>query len=77
MNRKIRRLLNFATEPGKIIKTALSSRMLSVSIEGNSNGDVIAIAGGEEKVEAIKAVLQGGLLTGLITDEKTARAILD
>lgn len=67
---------HFFDEDGKVIKNALSERMLSVSIEGHSNGDVIAIAGGEEKIEAIKAVLKGGLLTGLITDEKTARAIL-
>jgi hypothetical protein len=29
------------------------------------------------KVAAIRAVLASGLLTGLITDERTARAIVD
>ena len=67
---------HFFDEKGTVINTSLSARMLSVSLEGNK-GETIAIAGGEEKVEAIRAVLNGNLLTGLITDEVTARAILD
>lgn len=66
---------HFYDENGHIIETSLSARMLSVSLEGHK-GDVIAVSGGEEKVEAIRAALKGGLLTGLITDEFTARAIL-
>lgn len=66
---------HFFDEKGEIINTSLSARMLSVFLEGN-RGETIAIAGGEEKVEAIRAVLNGNLLTGLITDEATARAIL-
>jgi DNA-binding transcriptional regulator LsrR (DeoR family) len=37
----------------------------------------IAAAIGQAKVPAIKAALAGGLINGLITDEATARAILD
>jgi len=66
---------HFYDENGRIIETSLSARMLSVSLEGHK-GDVIAVSGGEEKVEAIRAALKGNLLTGLITDELTARAIL-
>ncbi|TPE54971.1 sugar-binding transcriptional regulator [Maribrevibacterium harenarium] len=66
---------HFFDEQGKVIQTSLSARMLSVSLEGKQ-GEVTAIAGGEEKVEAIRAVLNGNLLTGLITDEITAKAIL-
>lgn len=66
---------HFYDENGRIIETSLSARMLSVSLEGHK-GDVIAVSGGEEKVEAIRAALKGGLLTGLITDELTARAVL-
>ncbi|GAA0232066.1 sugar-binding transcriptional regulator [Marinomonas primoryensis] len=66
---------HFYDENGRIIETSLSARMLSVSLEGHK-GDVIAVSGGEEKVEAIRAALKGDLLTGLITDELTARAIL-
>jgi DNA-binding transcriptional regulator LsrR (DeoR family) len=66
---------HFYDENGRIIETSLSARMLSVSLEGHK-GDVIAVSGGEEKVEAIRAALKGDLLTGLITDELTARAVL-
>lgn len=37
----------------------------------------IAVAGGPDKPEAIKAVLRGGYATHLVTDEKTARALLE
>lgn len=67
---------HFFDEQGRVIETALSARMLSVSLDEGFSGEVIAIAGGDEKVEAIQAVLQGKLLTGLITDENTARSLL-
>ncbi len=37
---------------------------------------VVAVAGGAEKATAIDAVLRSGLLTGLITDELTARTLV-
>ncbi len=37
----------------------------------------MAVAGGALKTHAIKAVLESGLLSGLIIDEHTARAIVD
>jgi DNA-binding transcriptional regulator LsrR (DeoR family) len=36
----------------------------------------IAIAGGRSKVDAIKAVLASGLICGIITDERTAKALV-
>jgi DNA-binding transcriptional regulator LsrR (DeoR family) len=37
----------------------------------------IGIAGGARKLTAIRAALEGGLLTGLITDQATARALVE
>lgn len=37
----------------------------------------IMISGGENKVTALRAVLDQGLITGLVTDQKTARALLE
>ena len=37
---------------------------------------MVAIAGGAEKIAAIGAVLRSRRLTGLITDERTAEALL-
>ena len=39
--------------------------------------NVIGVAGGESKENAILAVLQGGYLDVLITDEDTAAHLLD
>ena len=36
---------------------------------------MVALAGGPDKVAAIAAVLRGGWLDGLITDEATAQAL--
>jgi DNA-binding transcriptional regulator LsrR (DeoR family) len=37
----------------------------------------IAVAGGKTKIDAIRGVLASGLLHGLITDENTARSLVD
>jgi DNA-binding transcriptional regulator LsrR (DeoR family) len=50
--------------------------MLAVSLDANRADKIVAIAGGENKVEAIRAVLSSGLLHGLITDEVTASALI-
>ena len=38
---------------------------------------MVAIAGGHGKARAIRAVLESRVLTGLITDEATARRIVE
>lgn len=38
---------------------------------------LVAVAHGPQKVRPLTAALAGGLLTGLVTDEATARAVLD
>lgn len=37
---------------------------------------IVAVAGGVEKAEALRAVLRSGLLEGLITDEATGRRLV-
>ncbi len=39
--------------------------------------DVIAIAGGTDKVPAIRAALRSGLVHRLVTDEAAARLLVD
>lgn len=67
---------HFYDKDGKLLKTSLTLRTLAVSIGKELTGDVIALAGGEEKIAPLRAALQSGQLSGLITDEKTARALL-
>jgi len=38
--------------------------------------NILAVAGGNTKIEAVSAVLKSRLLSGLITDESTARALV-
>lgn len=66
---------HFFDADGRVLETTLSTRTLSVGLEGPADARIVVIAGGAEKVEAIRAVLKSGRLNGLITDEATARAL--
>lgn len=67
---------HFFDQDGRELETTLSARTLAADLDGAPGGRIVAIAGGASKVAALKAVLTSGRLTGLITDEATARAIL-
>ena len=66
----------FFDKHGRVLQTALTARTLSVSFGPHGADSLVAIAGGAEKQKAIHAVLQSRKLNGLITDERTARALL-
>lgn len=68
---------HFFDESGSVLETTLSARTLSVDLSGTGNDGIVVIAGGAEKVRAIRAVLNSGRLTGLITDEATARHLVE
>lgn len=61
---------------GATLQTTLTERTLSVDLPVAGAGQIVAVAGGADKVQAIRAVLQSRRLRGLITDERTARALL-
>jgi DNA-binding transcriptional regulator LsrR (DeoR family) len=67
---------HFFDVDGKILETTLTARTLSASLPRSKNERLVALSGGLPKVEAIRAVLRSRCLYGLITDEKTARALL-
>lgn len=66
----------FDTE-GRRIDTALTERTLSVRLEDCKTTRIVALAGGDGKAEAIRSVLMSGFLSGLITDERTATALVE
>ena len=66
----------FFDRHGRMLQTALTERTISVSFGRHSADQIVAVAGGEEKYTAIHAILQSRRLNGLITDERTARALL-
>ena len=60
---------------GQLVRTELHARVVAAPLETLSG--LTAIAGGVAKQAAILAVLRSGLLDGLITDDTTARFLLE
>lgn len=67
---------HFFDARGRLLVTTLTARTLAVDLDGPPGSRIVAIAGGAEKVAAIRAVLESGRLKGLITDEPTAQALM-
>ena len=67
---------HFFNADGQILDTALTGRTLSASFPTTTKERLVALAGGQAKVAAIRAILRSRRLHGLITDERTARALL-
>jgi DNA-binding transcriptional regulator LsrR (DeoR family) len=63
---------HFFDAEGRPVETSLAARTLSPDLSALAGRQIVALAGGPGKVEAIRAVLRSGLLAGLITDERTA-----
>jgi dihydroxyacetone kinase-like protein len=67
----------FMDENGTPLHGPLDDRMIGLSLEEIARIKVrIAVAGGIDKVSAIRACLKGGHATILVTDEVTARGML-
>jgi DNA-binding transcriptional regulator LsrR (DeoR family) len=68
----------FLDEQGQTIDSDIESRCISISAEQlGAVPELIAVAGGHNKVRAIRAVLRGGYATTLITDSVAAKGLLD
>lgn len=63
---------------GQVANFALNQRLVALRPdEIRRSGRVIAVAAGDDKVAPVRAVLRGGYVSLLVTDERTASAILD
>ena len=67
---------HFFDSKGRILQTTVTARTLAASFSEKGKDRIVAIAGGPLKTEAIRAVLHSHKLHGLITDERTARILL-
>lgn len=67
---------HFFDSKGRILETSVTARTLAASFSETGDDRIVAIAGGPVKTEAIRAVLHSHKLHGLITDERTARQLL-
>jgi DNA-binding transcriptional regulator LsrR (DeoR family) len=68
---------HFFDSKGQPIETALSNRTFTLSRDSLRDRRIVAVAGGKFKSRAIRAVLESGFLSGLITDERSARELMD
>jgi len=67
----------FVTAEGKPIRDAYDERIIGLSLSELAAIDVrIAVAGGPDKIEAIRACLLGGYASVLVTDAATAEALV-
>ncbi|MBQ2948460.1 MAG: sugar-binding transcriptional regulator [Clostridia bacterium] len=70
-------LCHFLDKDGQLIPTPIEERLISTPLEKlKAMSNVIGLAAGEQKIEAIRAALRGGYLDILITDEPTATLLL-
>ncbi|MBQ7784995.1 MAG: sugar-binding transcriptional regulator [Clostridia bacterium] len=70
-------LCHFLDKNGELIPSPIEDRLISTPLERlKAMNNVIGLAAGKEKIEAIRAVLRGGYLDILITDEPTANLLL-
>lgn len=67
---------HFFDANGQRLETALTARTIAASVENADMSRIVGLAGGISKADAIRAVLKSGRLYGLITDERTARALI-
>lgn len=67
---------HYFDEDGNAIATELTDRTLTLPLNDLRDTRIVAVAGGVDKIRAIKSVLESRLLSGLVTDERTARALL-
>lgn len=68
---------HFFDKEGKPFETGLSKRVLALCREDLRRLRIVAVAGGVIKIPAVLSVLRSGYLAGLITDERTARALME
>jgi DNA-binding transcriptional regulator LsrR (DeoR family) len=70
--------LQFFDRDGRKVSHPVHERIVGMGLETiKSIPRVIGVAGGKEKVTAIRAALHGGLISVLVTDDRTALQLLD
>ncbi len=67
---------HFFAADGRSVAVDVNQRALGLAPDELRGKEIVGIAGGRGKARAIGAVLASGLLTGLITDEATARRLV-
>jgi DNA-binding transcriptional regulator LsrR (DeoR family) len=67
---------HFFLADGTHMPHPLSDRAMAPRFSDLTSHKIVALVGGTSKIQATRAILAGGLLHGLITDEATARRLV-
>lgn len=67
---------HFIGEDGQRVASELDESLTSIPLRPHTNKKIIAFAGGKQKYSAVRAVLLGRWISGLVTDEETACRLL-
>ena len=68
---------HYIDEDAQIVDHPINQRVLGMRPDRlNAIERRVMISGGEMKVPALRAILQAGLLTEIVTDQDSARALL-
>ena len=69
---------NFIDRDGNLCQTSVSNRIVSVNMnQFRKSKNVMAVAGGNTKPLSIRGALRGGFVDILVTDYKTALAVME
>ncbi|MEY5100460.1 MAG: hypothetical protein RJA36_3179 [Pseudomonadota bacterium] len=66
----------FVAADGSPVHNEMNERAVGATLDDLRGREVLAVAGGPGKADAIRAVLRTGVVTALIVDEATAKLIL-
>jgi DNA-binding transcriptional regulator LsrR (DeoR family) len=71
-------IAGWAFDPnGRLVAGGSNERNAGLPLEELGRAQIVGVSGGPEKVGAIRAALHGRLISGLVTDERTAAAVLE
>lgn len=71
-------LYHFLKKDGSLADVTFDRRVMSIPLEKLKRiPHVVGVAGSLEKVEVLEAVLRGGYINALVTDQETARVLLE
>jgi DNA-binding transcriptional regulator LsrR (DeoR family) len=68
---------HFLGHDGALLDIDINQQTIGLSMDELHTRETIAVAGGQEKVSAIRAVLRSGVLDGLVTDENAAAELCE
>ncbi|HWL69555.1 MAG TPA: sugar-binding transcriptional regulator [Geminicoccus sp.] len=62
---------------GRLVDAEINARAIAIDLADLQGKEVVILAGGRSKPQAIRAILSTGLVTRLVTDEATAHAVIE